>query len=855
VSAIGANGSQFRFHVGNNGVNPFRVDLLQPIGSVRLALRPGEGAYTVAFKGAGDAGGDVSVEFAVCEAGKSLPAADQERSALIAAEQQFGDRQSDILSPEKRGIPKLPPLPLKDGDEPHFSAAASAAKEYLEGHNLLPFVRALLQTVIRDRPADPFGFIADQFRNASAASVVLNGAGAPQWKPLGAEAAPMKSAPPPLPVREFDMARAEEAVPRALPSAPPAADGRRPSVEGVFHLLPSAGTWLSRRLAPHRAERASWSTGQAAIVVDATGEGSLSGLGLHGQDVDRKRLEDAKDKARAALQQALPGKAVPPDVILSPKQNPMNQSGASFYSHTSEDVEIAKEKARTALQTAMLSGFMVEDPKTEDGERDRELEEVKEKARQSLSALAEEEEDSKASQVPVDLSTLSQEQLEEIKEKVDRALMEATGIDPEGTLDSEELWMAKQRARKALNAVLMPDSNIGETDLEFYDQENGESTLSELEEAKAKAQIALLEALEQPELFELDMAKARAVHALLAAFACDEEEEEEGPGPHEEELQAAKDRAKRALFLSLVDDGPEDRELNADDDRRKHIEDTKYKAKDALVRALLSEAEWLRHEGPDEEVARAKEKARDALEAALLLEAEDEGIELSQEQLQHAKVQVAKSVDMALLARPDLDIDGKGKEMESVRLRAQEALQSVLHNIAELDAVKERAQVALEAALLMEIEYLHADADIELEAAKEKAQKAMENVLLMEAAAMDTDYTEEELQEAKLRAMAALDAALLAEPDLENITPREMDRLKEKAQEALHLALLEDLSVHDTQSAELEAALEIRTKLAVTREEMANVNKALKDEVKLLSQSLASLVEDRDAMRREMQAR
>ena len=36
------------------------------------------------------------------------------------------------------------------------------SSRYLEAHELLPFVRGLLQTVIRDRPSDPYTFISEQ---------------------------------------------------------------------------------------------------------------------------------------------------------------------------------------------------------------------------------------------------------------------------------------------------------------------------------------------------------------------------------------------------------------------------------------------------------------------------------------------------------------------------------------------------------------------------------------------------------------------------------------------------------------------------------------------------------------------
>eukprot|EP00435_Cladocopium_sp_Y103_P006138 s4257_g1.t7 len=64
---------------------------------------------------------------------------------------------------------RSPPLPQEE--DRRFASQAAQAKEYLESHELLPFVRALLQTVIRDRPNDPYNFIADQFRLAASAVI------------------------------------------------------------------------------------------------------------------------------------------------------------------------------------------------------------------------------------------------------------------------------------------------------------------------------------------------------------------------------------------------------------------------------------------------------------------------------------------------------------------------------------------------------------------------------------------------------------------------------------------------------------------------------------------------------------
>eukprot|EP00971_Amphidinium_carterae_P229204 4547067-Amphidinium_carterae.1 len=62
------------------------------------------------------------------------------------------------------------PALLPREDDPNFPSTAAAVKDYLDNHHLLKFVKALLQTVVREQPRDPFQFIADQFRTAATAA-------------------------------------------------------------------------------------------------------------------------------------------------------------------------------------------------------------------------------------------------------------------------------------------------------------------------------------------------------------------------------------------------------------------------------------------------------------------------------------------------------------------------------------------------------------------------------------------------------------------------------------------------------------------------------------------------------------
>lgn len=153
VSSLG-QGIPFRLASGPTGVNPFRIDILKQVGSARLAVRPGEGNYSIEVKDAGEGGEPVRVGFAVRalgpKKGEQVEAPPSERPKV-----------------RSRGASNA--LPMKEEEERRFLSQTAVAKEYLEAHELLPFVRALLQTVIRDRPLDPYSFIAEQFRIAAAA--------------------------------------------------------------------------------------------------------------------------------------------------------------------------------------------------------------------------------------------------------------------------------------------------------------------------------------------------------------------------------------------------------------------------------------------------------------------------------------------------------------------------------------------------------------------------------------------------------------------------------------------------------------------------------------------------------------
>mmetsp|Transcript_107623 Transcript_107623/g.303082 ORF Transcript_107623/g.303082 Transcript_107623/m.303082 type:complete len:516 (-) Transcript_107623:71-1618(-) len=356
ANTIGQSKNPFRFFPGEQGLNPFRVDLLKPIGSARMVLKPGEGTYTATLKNADGEGADsVSVAFAVCKPGARPSQAQlaEVASALPAGMASISDCN---------GKADQPPLPTKDEDI-SVPPLAAVAKDYLERHNLLPFVRSLLQTVIRDRPEDPFSFIEEQFRSASSVNSGMgNGVtahclentaspmtttrhemrqnleetsadgrieqiascGAPNVAatnaaaelpspktPAGVVAAPVTVTQP----RNADVSGVVATLPRgwavseALPPAAVVVSATEPVGAPLpFRYLPSAGSWLVKRLkrtpkAPPSKVVLRFQRGQAALetVVSPTLEAEMLGRSSVPIEEQLALVEELKLNARNAL--------------------------------------------------------------------------------------------------------------------------------------------------------------------------------------------------------------------------------------------------------------------------------------------------------------------------------------------------------------------------------------------------------------------------------------------------------------------------------------------------------------------------------------------------------------------------
>lgn len=121
----------FKFPTGPDEANPFKVDVLAPIGGARLILKPGEERYTIPIQNEGEEG--------------SLRADGPMSITLAVKENTESDGKRTGVSPAKR------------------HTQASAARTYLDEHNLVEFAQSLLQSVIKEKPEHPYTFMAKQF--------------------------------------------------------------------------------------------------------------------------------------------------------------------------------------------------------------------------------------------------------------------------------------------------------------------------------------------------------------------------------------------------------------------------------------------------------------------------------------------------------------------------------------------------------------------------------------------------------------------------------------------------------------------------------------------------------------------
>jgi len=167
VEMMGAAGETCRFVAGPAGLNPFKLDLLQPLGGASLALQ-------------------------VPEAGKPLM-----RTVEIA-----GTKASVVLSLRELGSPagKLAaagepevacawPRCLPSFEPQHLQAAVVSAREYLDCHGILSGMQGLMEELLEEMPPDPYAAIATWFRGR-ATREATGELGAPEGSARGEATAP-----------------------------------------------------------------------------------------------------------------------------------------------------------------------------------------------------------------------------------------------------------------------------------------------------------------------------------------------------------------------------------------------------------------------------------------------------------------------------------------------------------------------------------------------------------------------------------------------------------------------------------------------------------------------------------------
>lgn len=163
----------FRFPTQVHEATPFKVDILEPIASARLIFRPGEERRT-----------DVQYPIPLDPASdpQDAPLKDKEEEDRLRAQADPAMAVTIAVKPseDKGDDDKAKP----DGDSPgdasrpgsstrnrRSSASstssrhgqASAAREYLDQHNLVEFTQLLVQSVIKEQPERPYSFMARQF--------------------------------------------------------------------------------------------------------------------------------------------------------------------------------------------------------------------------------------------------------------------------------------------------------------------------------------------------------------------------------------------------------------------------------------------------------------------------------------------------------------------------------------------------------------------------------------------------------------------------------------------------------------------------------------------------------------------
>jgi len=176
----------FRFPTPLAEAVPFKVDVLEPVASARLILRPGEERrtdcqYTIPLDPSTGAAPAEGVKDTEGNAGVAAKTPVPEMNVTIAVKPTEEEKKSGAEEPEDKNGTKVVLDAGTEGDASRPSTnpkskrgsagsaassrhgQANAAREYLDQHNLVEFTQLLVQSVIKEQPDKPYAFMARQF--------------------------------------------------------------------------------------------------------------------------------------------------------------------------------------------------------------------------------------------------------------------------------------------------------------------------------------------------------------------------------------------------------------------------------------------------------------------------------------------------------------------------------------------------------------------------------------------------------------------------------------------------------------------------------------------------------------------
>jgi len=147
-----------KFPAGPESVNTFKIDVLDMLGTARLAYNPSESEYCLTLDPASDAGPtNMELVFCVRRPGEAGP---------TSAGAKGGDAGGED------GV-----AAVTDDEKSRDQKKEVAAREYLDKHGLTTFMQFLMQSLMKDKPADPYSFLQKQVTKRMVTELSRNVAG------------------------------------------------------------------------------------------------------------------------------------------------------------------------------------------------------------------------------------------------------------------------------------------------------------------------------------------------------------------------------------------------------------------------------------------------------------------------------------------------------------------------------------------------------------------------------------------------------------------------------------------------------------------------------------------------------